>query len=145
MISFVDADDLSLDDLLVDVDSAGPCDIVLGGRTKERALERFAETLRFPDWFGRNLDALYELLDEHAYAATAAGQDWTLLWAPSPRLVAEHPRDYGRVVAVLADVADARPGSRDDERGARLVVVRGPDPSRDHGPAHDPDRRSPRD
>ncbi|MCA1782789.1 MAG: barstar family protein [Dermatophilaceae bacterium] len=143
MIRFVDAGDMTLDDLVVDLESSGPCDIVSGGRTKKRALERFAETLRFPDWFGHNLDALYEQLDEHAYAATASGADWRLLWVPSERLVAEHPRDFARLVAVLADVADARIRSADGARGRRRIVVRGPDPA--HLPAHLPDRRSPRD
>lgn len=138
MIRFVDADG-RLDDLVVELESAGPCDIVAGGRTKERALERFAEILRFPDWFGHNLDALYELLDEHAYAATASGRDWTLLWVPSARLVGEHPRDYARLVRVLADVADVAQAtthgpSADRERGARRVVVHGPDPDHDPGP-----------
>ena len=140
MIRFVDPPPMGLDDLVVELESDSPCDVVVGGGSKEEALERFAEALRFPGWFGRNLDALYELLDEQASAATAGGGDWTLLWVPSARLVVDHPRDYARVVAVLGDVAAARsraPRGRADASGARRVVVLGPDPF-DH-----PERRSP--
>ena len=102
-ITFVDRNECDLDELIADLESRGPCDIVAGGRTKERAIERFAEVLRFPDWFGRNLDALFDLLDEHAHEASAAGQDWTLLWIPGRRLVRREPADYRRIVAVLQD------------------------------------------
>lgn len=125
MIRFADADDVTLDELIVEVRSRGACDIVAGGRTKERALRRFAETLRFPSWFGHNLDALYELLDEHAHAVTASGRDWTLIWSPSRHLVTDHPSDYARVLGVLSDVADASTGSVEGVHGSRLVVVHG--------------------
>lgn len=144
MIRFADRD-IPLETLLRDLEVDRACDIVAGGRTKTRALERFAETLRFPDWFGRNLDALYELLDEYAHAATAAGQDWTLLWVPSARLLDDNPGDYARIVAVLSDVASARDrastsgagsaaahaSAAPDEpaRGGRRLVVYGPDPA----------------
>lgn len=142
MIRFADRG-IPLEALISDLEVDRPCDIVAGGRTKARALERFAETLRFPDWFGRNLDALYELLEEYAYAATGAGQDWTLLWVPSARLVGESPGDYAKIVRVLSDVASvddrsAATGSAgphpaappaEPVRGARLIVVQGPDPA----------------
>lgn len=128
MITFVDRDEVDLDDLISALESAGPCDIVVGGRTTERALERFAETLRFPDWFGHNLDALFDLLEEHAFAATAGGEDWTLLWVPGRRLLRDAPGSYRGIVSVLRDVTDLR--SFQPERGARVVVVYGPDPSR---------------
>lgn len=128
MISFIDRDAIDLDDLISDLETGGPCDIVSGGRTKERALERFAETLRFPDWFGHNLDALYDLLEEHAFAATASGQDWTLLWIPGRRLLRDEPRAYRGIVSVLGDVTDLR--GAEPGQGARVVVVYGPDPSR---------------
>lgn len=125
-ITFVDRNECDLDELIADLESRGPCDIVAGGRTKERAIERFAEVLRFPDWFGRNLDALFDLLDEHAHEASAAGQDWTLLWIPGRRLVRREPADYRRIVAVLQDVAES--DGQAAGRGARVVVVHGPDP-----------------
>lgn len=138
MLTFVSRDE-DLDDLIADLEAHGPCDIVAGGRTKERALERFAETLRFPDWFGHNLDALYELLDEHAYAVTGSGADWHLLWIPGRRLLRDRPGDYAGIAAVLRDVAELlvdEPG-----RGARSVVVYGPDPS--GATRTDPDEEDP--
>jgi hypothetical protein len=129
MIGFADPALVALDDLHAEAERAGACDLVIGGRTKGRAVERFAATLHFPEWAGRNLDALDELLDEHAHRATDAGRDWTLIWVPSPRLVAEHPRDYARLVAVLADVASRRPGPTGTRRGVRRVLVHGPAPT----------------
>jgi len=126
MITFVSRDE-DLDELICDLEADALCDIVSGGRTKEGALERFAETLRFPDWFGHNLDALYELLDEYAYSATGSGADWTLLWVPGRRLVSRRPCEYARIVSVLRDVADLEPDGAD--RGLRTVVLYGPDPS----------------
>lgn len=125
--AFVSRDE-DLDALIIDLESGATCDIVGGGRTKERAIERFAETLRFPDWFGRNLDALYELLDEHAYLATADGQAWTLLWIPGRKLLRDEPHSYRGIVSVLRDVATVR--TFEPGRGGRSVVVYGPDPSR---------------
>ena len=125
MIRFVDGDYVTLDELIGELGSEGTCDVVVGGRTKQRALHRFAQALHFPSWSGHNLDALYELLDERAHAVTTAGADWTLIWSPSPRLTTDHPRDYARVLAVLADVADPsrRPAHR--AQGARVVIVHG--------------------
>ena len=83
-LTFVNRDEIDLDDLMVDLKASGPCDIVAGGRTKERAIERFAETLRFPDWFGRNLDALYDLLDLSGKALSMATQPVGVEPAGSP-------------------------------------------------------------
>lgn len=120
-----------LEQLVAHLESRGPCDIVAGGRTKERAMERFAEVLRFPDWFGHNLDALFELLDEHAFEATAEGQEWQLLWIPGRKLIRKRPRDYRGLVSVLRDVAEAADSGPSilDGRGARTVIIHGPDPS----------------
>lgn len=126
MITFVDRRTTDLDDLIVDLEAIGPVDIVSGGRTKARALQRFALTLELPEWFGHNLDALYELLDERAHQATGGGQDWTLLWSPGRRLIRDHPRDYAGIVSVLRDVAD--PERAEQGHGGRVVVVHGPDP-----------------
>lgn len=127
MLTFIDPDEVDLDDLIVDLDADGPCDIVIGGRSKKRALERFAETLRFPDWFGHNLDALFDLLDEHAHAATSSGAGWTLLWVPGRKLRRDRPHDYAGIVSVLRDVVAGRSG--DTEQGQRTVVIYAPDPS----------------
>jgi hypothetical protein len=35
-----------------------------GATTKDRVLDRFATALRFPDWFGRNFDALADSLGD---------------------------------------------------------------------------------
>lgn len=134
-LTFVDRDATTPEDLIAELVPLGLSDIVAGGRTKDRALERFAENLRFPDWFGGNLDALYELLDEHAYTATAQGRPWLLLWIPGRKLLRDHPRDYRRIVSVLRDVAD--PERPAPDAGARVVVIHGPEM---HGPdMHGPD------
>ena len=138
MIRFVDGDDVTLDELIGELGSEGTCDVVVGGRTKQRALHRFAQSLNFPSCSGHNLDAIYELLDERAHAVTATGRDWTLVWAPSRHLIAEHPQDYARLVAVLADVADPPRRSTHGARGSRVVIVHGAALS---APAADPAAR----
>lgn len=127
MITFVDRT-TDLEDLMVEVEATGPVDTVRGGRSKARALQRFAEALALPTWAGHNLDALYELLDERAYESTRRGRDWTLLWSPGRRLIRDHPGDYAAIVSVLRDVAD--PERVEEGDGGRVVVVHGPDPAR---------------
>ena len=43
--------------------------------SRETAYREIAETLEFPDWFGYNLDALYDLLSADDYAITLTHTD----------------------------------------------------------------------
>lgn len=45
-------------------------EIDVTGADKHAVLERFAEALRFPSWFGRNWDALYDCLVDLSWLET---------------------------------------------------------------------------
>lgn len=118
MIEFSTGD---ADEVVAAARAAGGCvDVVRGGWHKADAIARFGEALAFPEWFGHNLDALADLLPEHA---AEQGGAWWLVWVPSRHLVDTHPRDYEGIVDVLAEVAALpdtritvvapRPGARD--------------------------------
>lgn len=116
MIEFVSA----VTDVPVASGEEATSQIVRGGRTKAKAIAAFAEALDFPSWFGHNLDALADLLDEYAAQGIREEGSWWLIWRPSTRLIADHPMDYRALVGVLTDVAEPR--------GRRVTVV-GPQPS----------------
>ncbi len=99
--------------------------VVRGGRHKADAIGRFGQVLGFPAWFGRNLDALADLLLEDVARRSARAAGWWLVWVPSEHLVDTHPADYAGIVEVLAEAADA-PGIR--------VTVVGPPPAHHAGP-----------
>ena len=75
--------------------------IILDGSvmtSRERAYKHIARELRFPEYFGKNLDALYDLLTERAaptmieFANTDAANDFTL-----------------RVIATICDACKKNP------------------------------------
>lgn len=76
--------------------------VVADARTKGDFLAAVGRALRFPAWYGANLDALADCLGD-LEAPTA------LVWAGSRALAAAHPRDHGLIQRVLADRAAERP------------------------------------
>lgn len=81
--------------------------LVDGGADREEIYDRFAETLLFPEHFGRNLDALMDCLRD---VADRHEHPWTLVWrpdhhdAPDPHLATESTGTDAGVLAVLADL-----------------------------------------
>ncbi|MGX7827053.1 barstar family protein [Actinokineospora sp. 24-640] len=76
-----------------------------------------AETLRFPEWFGHNLDALYDCLTDLSWLPE--GQH-VLVWTHPEVLADSDPVGYRAVQAVLADaVADFT----DPERDFSVVLI----------------------
>jgi len=62
---FIDVRDRGgLDDVARGLGFAAAAIDLAGCRDKDEAFERFAAALRFPDWFGRNWDALADCLDD---------------------------------------------------------------------------------
>ncbi|GGS41622.1 MULTISPECIES: barstar family protein [Actinokineospora] len=82
-------------------------DHVLDGadvRTKLDFYDAVAEVLRFPDWFGHNLDALYDCLTDLSWLPEG---DHVLVWTHPEVLAEADPAGYRAIQAVLADaVAD---------------------------------------
>jgi len=69
---------------------------------KEQLLEQLASALAFPQWFGRNWDALEDCLGDLAWRA---GDDHVLLIEGFEHLRARRPDDFGVLLDILASSA----------------------------------------
>ncbi len=96
--------------------------LIDGGRTVDKAttLDAIAEALSFPDYFGKNLDALYDCLTDLSWLAPG---EHVLIWSSSSVLKDRDPKAYLAVRSVLSDAQRALGpiGDRSDSR--RLTVV----------------------
>lgn len=81
---------------------------------KDELLDTIAEGFGFPDWFGRNWDALEECLRD----LDAVNDGYALLVLDASALWAEHPRLAGTLVEVWLDAA-----ADGSERGVELRLV----------------------
>jgi RNAse (barnase) inhibitor barstar len=83
--------------------------------TRHEAIEAIAAALSFPEWFGHNLDALYDSLTDLSWLPPG---EHVLIW-PRPAELARHdPRGYDSVTAVLDDAV-----RRTTELGDRVLTV----------------------
>jgi hypothetical protein len=78
-------------------------------RTKAEAMDAIAAALSFPDYFGRNLDALYDCLTDLSWLPE--GEHVLILGRPDV-LRAHDPQAYAGVYAVLADAVATQPVGR---------------------------------
>lgn len=96
---------------------------VLAGSPTDKAstLDAIAAALSFPDWFGRNLDALYDCLTDLSWLP--AGEH-VLIWGGSDALKEADPRAYLAIRSVLSDAerALAPGGDRADRRLLKLAL-----------------------
>jgi RNAse (barnase) inhibitor barstar len=97
---------------------------VLDGRLtvdKLSTLDAIGAALSFPDYFGRNLDALYDCLTDLSWLPSG---EHVLVWVGSDALKAAEPKAYLGVRSVLSDAQRALGpgGDRADDR-RRLTVV----------------------
>ncbi|MER6951840.1 barstar family protein [Nonomuraea sp. NPDC000554] len=94
--------------------STSPAPAILDGRacrTRAAFFEEVARALRFPDYFGRNWDALADSLRDTGAVALIVGHAEELLSA-------EPPGQFATLLAVLADAA---------ETGLTLTLCTDPD------------------
>ncbi|MDQ3762208.1 MAG: barstar family protein [Actinomycetota bacterium] len=77
--------------------------------SKAEVLDAIGAALRFPAWYGRNLDALYDCLADLSWQP--AGEH-VLVWTGHRQLEAADPDGYRAVLAVLDDAAAAGSGRR---------------------------------
>ena len=82
--------------------------------SKEELLDAIAEGFGFPDWFGRNWDALEECLRD----LDAVKDGYALVITDATALWAERPRVSGTLVEVWLDAA-----ADGAERGVELRLV----------------------
>jgi hypothetical protein len=74
------------------------------GASKLEVLERFADALSFPDWVGRNWDALADALRDLSWLARPG---YVLILHGTDELRARLPRDAETLVEILGDAAEA--------------------------------------
>ena len=86
-------------------------------RSKRGMMTALARLLRFPDWFGHNLDALYDCLTDLSWLP--AGEH-VLVWKHPEVLAAADPAGYRSIREVLTDAVEGAAGS---DRPLRLVLV----------------------
>lgn len=72
-------------------------------RTRAEFLAAVADALSFPDWFGHNLDALYDSLRDLSWLPPG---EHVLVWHAPEVLADADLRAYAAVTAVLADAAE---------------------------------------
>ncbi|MFE5503574.1 barstar family protein [Amycolatopsis japonica] len=96
--------------------------LIDGTRTvdKDSTLDAIAEALSFPEYFGKNLDALYDCLTDLSWLPPG---EHVLIWAGSSGLRERDPKAYLAVRSVLSDAQRALGPSGDRTDSRRLTVV----------------------
>jgi RNAse (barnase) inhibitor barstar len=92
-----------------DAERRGATAAVVGpAATKAELLEGFARALRFPDWVGRNWDALADALGDLSWLP--AGPH-VVVWAGPDELRSAQPESYRTAVEVLRDATERSAGT----------------------------------
>ena len=87
---------------------------------KASTLTAFAEALSFPDYFGHNLDALYDCLTDLSWLPPG---EHVLIWPGSDALRKAEPKTYLAIRSVLSDAQRALGPSGPGGGSWRLTVV----------------------
>ncbi|RJQ80499.1 barnase inhibitor [Pseudonocardiaceae bacterium YIM PH 21723] len=72
-------------------------------RTRQQFYAAIATALDFPEYFGKNLDALHDLLTDLDWLP---GGDHVLIWSGHKALRGAEPDSYAALCEVLSDAAD---------------------------------------
>lgn len=91
-----------------------------GLRDKLAVLDAIAGALQFPEWFGRNLDALYDCLTDLSWLPTG---EHVLIWVSSSSLGSADPKGYLAIRSVLSDAQRALGPAGERADGRQLTVV----------------------
>ena len=70
--------------------------------SKRTTLDGIAAALSFPEWAGRNLDALYDCLTDLSWLPEG---EHVLIWSGHQELVEHDPKAYRKISCVLHDAA----------------------------------------
>lgn len=97
--------DVSIAEVVRDAQNDGDdVSVVPAGATKAESLELFAEVLAFPDWFGRNLDALADCLHDFAEQPLDGARVRHLVWDGVGVLRQDNHDTFDDIAGVLDDV-----------------------------------------
>ena len=103
--------EVSIAEVVRDAQNAGDdVAVVPAGPSTADSLERFAEVLDFPDWFGRNLDALADCLHDFAEQPLDGARARHLVWAGAATLRRHHHETYVDIAGVLDEVSQDHAG-----------------------------------
>ena len=98
--------DNAIGDVVREARAAGKAvDVVPAGADKADSIARFGEALNFPDWFGHNLDALFDALRDRYRDAPAT----ELVWDGTATLRESEATAFDQIRQVLADAEDECP------------------------------------
>jgi RNAse (barnase) inhibitor barstar len=102
--------------VVADAERRGAAVVVVGpAETKSGLLDEFARALRFPDWVGRNWDALADALGDLSWLPPGPR---VVVWAGADALRSAHPAAYRTALEVLRDAT-----KRSAESGRPLTVL----------------------
>ncbi len=87
-------------------------------RTKRQLLSAIGRALRFPDYYGQNLDALDELITDLSWLPPGPVE---LVWSDADELREVDPASYRAVLEILRDAEWA---TRDTERPLTVRLSR---------------------
>lgn len=82
-------------------------------------MDAIAAALSFPDWFGRNLDALYDCLTDLSWLPPG---EHVLIWIGADGIRQADPKSYLAIHSVLSDAQRAL-APAGDRAGSRLLTV----------------------
>ena len=82
------------------------CDLAGAPATLDLVYRELARQLGFPDWAGRNLDALWDLLTREVPGPVE------IVWTGSAEAQQRLGADFDRLVDLLREVEDERPDFR---------------------------------
>jgi hypothetical protein len=109
-------------EVAADAERRGAAVTVLGpAGSKAELLAEFARALEFPDWVGRNWDALADALGDRSWLPSGPQ---VVVWAGADRLRSAHPAAYRTALDVLRQAASRSVGT-----DRPLTVLLAPEPA----------------
>jgi RNAse (barnase) inhibitor barstar len=87
--------------VVADAERQGAAAVMLGAASsKDELLDEFARALAFPDWVGRNWDALADALGDLSWLPSGAK---VVVWVGADKLETRQPAAYRTALEVLRD------------------------------------------
>lgn len=119
------AEEPSVASVVAEADARGAYVHTLHGdglRDKLAVLDAIAATLRFPETFGQNLDALYDFLTDLSWLPPG---EHVLIWVGSGAFAVAEQKSYLAIRSVLSDAQRALgpAGERADHRQLTVVLA----------------------